>query len=135
MMNAFQPSRPPLQPVEPPRRVAHHKKSRRPSPYQVMALETTAKLAVNVLMSAAVFYGLVQLLSYQSAQQQKLREIQTEVKLIEGRVNRLQTDFSRYFAPQQAESVMQEQSNRVSPGQRQVILLDKADKEVEEPAP
>ncbi len=97
------------------------------------ALETTAKLAVNVVISAAAVYGLVQLLSYQSAQQQKLREIRTEVKLMEGRVNLLRTDFSRYFDPQQAESVLQEQSNRVSPGQHQVIW--KADKEVEESAP
>lgn len=100
-----------------------------------MALETTAKLAVNVVLSAAAVAGLVQLLHYQSSQQAKLQEIQTEVKLAEGRVNRLQTDFSRYFDPQQARTVMQEQSNRVEPGQRQVVWLGKAAKEVEKPAP
>lgn len=135
-MNATQPSRPPLQPVKP-HKVARQKKNRhsRHYPYQLMALETTAKLAANVVISAAAVYGLLQLLSYQSAQQQKLREIQTEVKLIEGRVNHLQTDFTRYFDPQQAESVMQEQSNRVSSEQRQIIWQDKSVNEVEEPAP
>jgi len=68
-----------------------------------MAIETTVKLAVNVVLSAAVS-GLVKLLPYQWSQQQKLWEIQTEVK-VEGRVNRLRTDFNRYFDPQKAKSV------------------------------
>jgi hypothetical protein len=90
-----------------------------------MAIETTAKLAVNVVLSAAAVSGLVKLVPYQWSQQQKLWEIQTEVKLVEGRVNQLRTDFNRYFDPQKAKSVMQEQSKRLAPGQRPVILLDK----------
>ena len=137
-MNAIQPSRPPLQPVEP-RRVTPQIKSRhhrsRPRPYRVMALETTAKLTVNVVLCAAAVSGLVKLLPYYWSGQEKLREIQTEVKLTEGRVNRLQTDFNRYFDPQQAKSIMKEQSNRIDPEQRQVVWLDKAATEVEQPAP
>lgn len=123
-MNAIQPSRPPLQPVGV-RRVPQKKSRHRLSPYRVMALETTAKLAVNVLLSAAVVSYIAQLLQYQWSQQGKLREIQAEVNSTQERVGRLQTDFNRYFDPQQAQNIMQEQSNRVGIGQRQVILLDK----------
>jgi hypothetical protein len=98
-----------------------------------MAIETTAKLAVKIVLSAAAVSALVKILPYGWFQQQKLGEIQTEVKLREGRVNHLRTEFSRYFDPQQAKSIMQEQSNRLDPGQRQLVLLNKAST-VEAPA-
>lgn len=123
-MNALQPSRPPLKPVEP-RRVPSQRKNRdRRSPYQVMAVQTTAKLTINVLLSAIAVSALVKLVPYYLSQQEKLQEIQTEIKLTEERVNSLRTGFNRYFDPQQAKSIMQEQSNRVDPGQRPVILMN-----------
>lgn len=125
-MNAIQPSRNTLQPVEPRRVVPQRKSRNRRHPHRSMALQTTVKLTVNVLLSAAAVSALVKLLPYYQSQQEKLQEIQTEVKLTEGRVNRLRTDFNRYFDPQQAKNIMQEQSNRVNPGQRPVILLNKA---------
>ncbi len=134
-MNAIQQSRPPLQPLEPRRVEPRPRRHRRSHPYRVKAFETTAKLAVNIVLSTAALSALVQILPYQWSQQGKLGEIQTEVTLIEGRVNRLQTDFSRYFDPQEAKSIMQEQSNRLEPGQRQLVLLHKAATKVEAPAP
>lgn len=126
-MNAIQPSRPPVQPVKP--RLTHKKKSRRRHhPYRMMALETTAKLTANFVVAVLAVSGLAHLLPYQLSQYDKLQEIDQEVNQAEGRVNKLQTDFNRYFDPQQARSVMQEQSTLVNPGQRQVLLLDKADK-------
>lgn len=130
-MNAIQPSRPPLQPVEPRRVVPQRKSRNRRHPYRSMAVQTTVKLTVNVLLSAAAVSALVKLLPYYQSQQEKLQEIQTEVKLTEGRVNRLRTDFNRYFDPQQTKNIMQEQSNRVNPGQRPVILLNQAATKVE----
>lgn len=132
-MNAIQPSRSPLQPVEP-RRVPQRKSRNRRRPYRSMAVQTTAKLTINILLSAAAVSALVKLLPYYQSQQEKLQEIQTEVKLTEGRVNHLRTNFNRYFDPQQAKTIMQEQSNRVNPGQRPVILLNQAATKVE-PAP
>ena len=130
-MNAIQPSKPPLQPVKPRRQV--NPRARRRRSYRAMVLEPTAKLAVNIVLSTAALTALVQLLHYQGSQLQKLDEIQTQVKLIEGRVNLLQTDFARYFDPQQAKNVMQEQSNRLDPGQRQVVLLDKSATKLTDP--
>lgn len=134
IMNAFQPSRPPLKPEETRRVASRPRRYRRRRPYRVMALETTAKLTVNVVLSAIAIAGLVKLLPYQLSQQEKLQEIHSEVQQTEARVNRLRTDFNRYFDPQQATIIMQEQSNRVAPEQRQVILLDKSTTHVKQKA-
>ena len=88
-----------------------------------MALETTVKLSVNVVLSVVAVCTLVQLWDHNCSQQKKLQEIRMEDERIEGRVNHLRTDFSRYFDPHQAKSIMQEQSDRLAPGQYPVVLL------------
>ena len=134
-MNAFPSSRPPLQP-EPKRRVVPRpKRHLRQRSYQVMAIETTAKITVNLLMSVAATSALVQLLPYHWLQQEKLREISTEVKLMEGRVDNLQTEFSRNFDPRQAKSIMQQQAYRFDPNQRQVVILNQERPETEQSNP
>lgn len=127
-MNAIQPSTTRLQSVE--ARRTPQKKSQRhhhSHPHRVMAIETATKLVVNVLLSAVAVTGIAQLLHYQWFQQERLREIQTEVSSTQERVGRLQTDFNRYFDPQQTQNVMQEQSNRVATNQRRIILLKKTE--------
>jgi len=128
-MNAIQPPfrdpvPPPVQPPEK-RRTQQKRHTRRHRLTQVVALETTAKLVVNIVICGGAISALVQLLPYNWLQQDKLREINTEVSLSEGRVNRLQTDFSRNFDPHQAKNIMQEQSQRVDPNQRQIYMIDK----------
>ncbi|WP_193195936.1 hypothetical protein [Nostoc sp. MG11] len=121
-MNAIQPSRPPVKPIQKRRVVPRPKRHLRQRSYQVMALEGTAKIAVNLVITAAAASALAQLLPYHWLQQGKLREIQTEVKLMEGRVNNLQAQFSRNFDPHQAKSIMQEQSYRFDPNQRRIAF-------------
>lgn len=123
-MNAIQPSRPPLRPEEP-RRIARKRKNRHRHPYRATAVQTTAKLAVNLLLLVAAGSAIAKLVPYYLSQQHKLQEIQTEVDLAEGRVEHLRSEFNRYFDPQQAKAVMQEQSNRFEPGQRPLILQNK----------
>jgi hypothetical protein len=131
-MNAIQqPFKPPVPPPEK-RRTPHKRHARRQRLTQVVALETTAKLAVNIVICGGAISALIQLLPYNWMQQDKLREINTEVSLSEGRVNHLQTDFSRYFDPHQAKNIMQEQSQRVDPNQRQVYMIDKDASESED---
>jgi hypothetical protein len=89
-----------------------------------MALETTAKVAVNIVISTAAVSALVQLLPYHWSQQDKLRTVRTEVKVMEGRVQNLQTEFSRNFDPGEAKSIMQQKSFRFDPNQRPVILMN-----------
>jgi len=125
-MNALQQPRPPLENVEPRRRVTPKRKTRqrsRLSPYQGMAIENTAKLVVNIVLVAGALSALVKLLPYHISQQAKLQEISTEVKLTESRVASLKTDFNRSFDPQEAKNIMQEQSSRVDPAQRPIFLL------------
>lgn len=123
-MNAIEPSQSHLQPAPNSRIVPRTRRQQRRHPNRAIAIETTAKLAVNVVLSSAAIAALVQLLPYHLSQQAKLGEIREEVKRTEKRVNRLSNNFSRYFDPQQAKSVMQEQSHRVDPSQRQVVWLD-----------
>ena len=126
-MNAIQPNRPPLQPIEP-RRVPRTRRSRRHS-FRAVAGETTAKFVVNVVLSAAALSGFMQLLPYHLSQQTKLREVRSEVKRTEQRVKNLRTDFNRSFDPGQAKSVMREQSTWVDPSQRQVVWQDPSTKD------
>jgi hypothetical protein len=123
-MNAFQPSTPTQQPVEPRRIAPRTQRRQRRHSYRAVVGETFAKLVVNSVLSAAAIAGLVQLLPYHLSQQAKLREVRTEVKRSEERVKSLRTDFSRSFDPRQAKSVMLEQSYRVDESQRQVVLQE-----------
>ncbi|MEH1939418.1 MAG: hypothetical protein V7L01_04255 [Nostoc sp.] len=131
-MNAIQPSRPPLQPIQKRRVIPRPKRHLRQRSYQVMALESTAKITVNLVITAVAASALAQLLPYHWSQQEKLREISTEVKLMEGHVNGLQTEFSRNFDPQQTKTIMQEQGYRFDPSQRRVILMNQDRREDEQ---
>lgn len=131
-MNATQPSRPPIQPAKPPQVTKHKKRKHRSSSYRYrsVALEATAKLAANTVISAAAVFSLVHLLPYLWSQEEKWQEVHTQVKQTEGRVDGLQQDFSRYFDPHQAKTIMKEQSNRLEPGQSKVMLLNQSAKDV-----
>ncbi|HEY9691686.1 MAG TPA: hypothetical protein V6D15_05750 [Oculatellaceae cyanobacterium] len=125
-MNAIQPSFHPLQqPTVTRRRVRRTSPTAHRQPYRAVSGETTAKLFANIVISSAAVSGLVQLLPYQVSQQTKLQEIKKEVQRSEKRVTRLSSTFNRHFDPEQSQVVMKEQSNRVAPSQRRVILLDK----------
>ncbi|MBE9199854.1 MULTISPECIES: hypothetical protein [unclassified Nodularia (in: cyanobacteria)] len=130
-MNASQPSRPPLQPLQKRRAVPRPKRHLRQRSYQVMALETTAKITVNLAISAAAVSALVQLVPYHWTQQDRLREVSTEVKLMEERVENLQTEFKRNFDPHQAHSIRQQQAYKFDPNQLPVVFVNRDDQEVE----
>ena len=131
-MNAFQPYKTPLRPVEQRRIKPRPKRHLRQRAYQVMALETTAKVAVNIVISTAAISALVQLLPYHWLQQDKLREVRTEVKVMEGRVQDLQTEFSRNFDPSEAKNIMQQKSYRFDPNQHPVILMNQDQNVIEQ---
>ena len=123
-MNAIQPSRPPLQPIQKRRVTPRPKRHLRQRSYQMIALESTAKIAVNLVITAVAASALTQLLPYHWLQQEKLREMSTEVKLMEGHVNGLQAEFSRNFDPQEAKIIRQRQGYRFDPSQRQIVLIN-----------
>ncbi|HBL10805.1 MAG TPA: hypothetical protein DD379_05260 [Cyanobacteria bacterium UBA11162] len=120
-MNAIQPSRPTRQPLQTRRMVPRTQRRQQRHSYQGVAVETTAKLAVNLVLCAAAIAGLAQLLPYHLSQQAKLREVRAEVKRTQTRVDHLRQDFGDAFDPAQARRVMQEQSYRVDPTQRHIV--------------
>jgi len=69
-------------------------------------------------------FGIVRLIPNTLAQQEQLEHLSQEVTVMEQRVETLQSGFSDRFDPQQAQRVMQEQSNQVAPGQVQVIWIN-----------
>ncbi len=124
-MNAIQPSRQPLHPVAPVRKRAAYprRRTQRQSSQRATVLEASAKLTVNCFLAIAALSALVKLVPQNLSQQAKLAHIRTEVTVVEYRVNLLQADFNHRFDPNQTNSVMREQSSRVSLGQRPVIWV------------
>jgi len=94
---------------------------RKPRSHRPQAFEVTAKLAVNLLLSATAVVALVQLIPYLRSQQAKLQEMRAEVKLATDRVNQAKAQFDRNLDPKQARRIMQEQANRIEPQQLQVV--------------
>jgi hypothetical protein len=121
-MNAYQPSKSPLEASEP-RRVARKPLPRRRTRrYKALALETTVKLAVNLTLSVAAVAALVQLLPYHMSVQAKLKDMREETSQTQARVNRLQSDFNRSFDPQQTRMIIQGQTGQSPPGRLNVVL-------------
>jgi hypothetical protein len=131
-MNAFQPSQPPLQPIQKRQVTPRPKRHLRQRSYQVMALETTVKIGVNLAILAAAASALTQLLPYHWLQQEKLREVRTEVKLMEGRVNILQAEFVRNFDPRQTKTIIEQQGYKFQPNQRLIVLMNQDGKEIKD---
>lgn len=127
-MNALQTPLPPVRPTQS-RKGAPRSNVRalQRNHHRAIAIETSIKLTVNLVISGAAIAALTQLLPYSIAQQAKLQEVRAEVKTTQARVSRLKSEFNRYFDPRQAKSIMQEETNRADPNQRVVVL--------EEPAP
>ena len=123
-MNALQPSSPSPSPNRPSRQ--HRPRVRRQSRRnleQAIVAETGVKLAVNVVLGIAAVTALAKLIPYNLSQRQDLDQLQSVVQEVEVRVSALQSDLDRQFDPQQARSIMQEQSFRVDPNQRQIVWM------------
>ncbi|MEM1369251.1 MAG: hypothetical protein AAGG02_14835 [Cyanobacteria bacterium P01_H01_bin.15] len=89
-----------------------------------LLLEILLKLSVNVLIAAAAITALTKLLPFRDVQQQKIGEIQTEVKEAEDRLNWLYGNFSRNFDPQQADKARKAYSYRADPHRYRIFLTE-----------
>lgn len=97
----------------------------------IKGLEVFGKIIVNLLVISISISALTRLLPYYWLQQNKLENIETQVKLMENRVRTLREEFTRNFDPSQAQSIMREHSYRLQPNQRQIILVNPDRKTVE----
>ncbi len=126
-MNALPSPRPSGPPQRPRRRVAvQSSQQRQQRQVSAIALEATTKLVVNLVVCGVALGTLAQLLPRVAEQQAKLREVQIEVKTAQESSVRVQEDFNRYFDPRQAEAIMREQTNLISPKQRTVVFSQPA---------
>ena len=123
-MNAIQPSNPEVQPIQRRRTAPRPHRHLRQRSYQIMALETTVKIGVNLAISAAAVSALTQLLPHHWSGQDKLRQIRTEVNTTQERVNNLRAEFSNTFDSRQANSVMQQQGNLIPLNQKRIVLTN-----------
>ena len=113
-------------------RPQHHRGQLRP--YAAIAIETTAKLTVNVVLSAVAISCLVRLLPHHQSVRDRLVELQTQVKRKEQRVNRLQQEFKHNFSLDRSINVMEEQSHRVDKKRRPIVLRNAVTVDDAEPA-
>ena len=121
-MHASQPVIHSAHSVEPSRRVSRRRlPQKRTHPHNAIALETSVKLIINMILSTCATSALVQLYPLHHQVQEKLRNVEAEVQMTQERVNKAKTEFNRNFDPSQSRSLMQEYSNRVDPQKRQVI--------------
>ncbi|NES85376.1 MAG: hypothetical protein F6K10_30405 [Moorea sp. SIO2B7] len=113
----------PLEPQESPRVKPRRLPRRRHDSHRAVAIEITAKLLVNGVLSAAAITALMKLLPYHLSQQAKLREIRMEVGETSERVNKLYNNFMNNNAPEKAKDVMLNHSYKQDPNRRQVRFL------------
>ncbi len=94
----------------------------RPLPHRVIALETTVKLSMNLGLSAVAIAALVHLIPHQLSQHARLQELQVASKVSNDRLRSVENNFQHYFDPYQSRAIMAEQTNRVDPREKTVVL-------------
>lgn len=90
--------------------------------------EIVFKMGLNGILLMGAIAALVRLLPYQQVQQAKLEEVQMQVRETEQRVAELRMDFNRSFDPQESRKIMEEQTPRLFPNQRHIILTEPSKK-------
>lgn len=88
---------------------------------RAIALESSVKLTVNLLLAVIASTTIAKLVPYHQTQQEQLGTLQSSVAQAEKRNAELRDQFSRNFDPAQASRIMQEQSGMGYPNQKKVI--------------
>ncbi|MFM7545683.1 MAG: hypothetical protein ACKO3I_04100 [Synechococcales cyanobacterium] len=86
-------------------------------------LETVIKLIISSIGLCLALSALSIILSYYQRQQNRLQQVETELKATEEKMETLQENFQQYFDPQQARTIMQEQTYWADPSQLRVVWL------------
>jgi hypothetical protein len=87
-------------------------------------LEAGVKLMTYSALSVFGIVTLVNSIGYNWAQQGKLQHLKTEVQDAKIRTERINDNFSRSFDPQVQRSVMEDNSYKIAPNRRQIVLID-----------
>lgn len=137
-MNAIQPSHAPNPDFRPSSRSIQRRRrrvARRSHPHRALTWEVGGKLLASTSLLVFAVVGLVRLVPQTLAQQEQLEALSENVSDLEQRVDTLQSGFSDRFDPQQAQRIMQENSNQVMPGQIRVIWIEPSPQRATVPTP
>jgi hypothetical protein len=86
-------------------------------------LEAGVKLMTYSALSVFGIVTLVNSISYNWAQHGKLQHLKTEVQDAKIRTEKINNNFSRSFDPQAQKSVMEDNSYKIAPNRRQIVLI------------
>jgi hypothetical protein len=92
--------------------------------YRLIAAEASMKIAANVMICGVAIATLCQIIPNRVSQQQKLQEVQAEVKATQQRVSHLQGEFGRTFDVNEERQIAQEQTHFVDPNRTPVVWLN-----------
>lgn len=95
------------------------------NPHKGIALEITAKLLTNIILSICAASAVIKLWPHYQSIQEKLQAIDAELNNAKEQLTEKKDDFSRHFDPTQVTTIMQEQSSLVDPQQVPVIWVEK----------
>ncbi len=87
-------------------------------------LEAGVKLMTYSALSVFGIVTLVNSIGYNWAQQAKLQHLKTEVQDAKIRTEKINSNFSRSFDPQAQRSVMEDNSYKITPNRRQIVLME-----------
>jgi hypothetical protein len=87
-------------------------------------LEAGMKLVTYSALSVFGIVTLVNSIGYYWAQQGKLQHLKTEVQDAKIRTEKINHNFSRSFDPQVQNSVMEDNSYKIAPNRRQIVLME-----------
>jgi hypothetical protein len=86
-------------------------------------LEAATKLVTYSALSVFGMVTLVNSIGDYWSQQDKLHHLKTESQDTKLRVEKINSSFNRSFDPQQQKNVMQENSYKIAPDRRQIVLI------------
>ena len=87
-------------------------------------LELVTKLVTYSTLSIFGTVTLVNSIGYNWAQHSKLQHLETELQDAKIRTEKINNDFSRSFAPESQQSVMQENSYKTAPDRLEIFLVN-----------
>ncbi|MCY7369074.1 MAG: hypothetical protein LH474_13085 [Chamaesiphon sp.] len=87
-------------------------------------LEAGMKLVTYSALSVFGIVTLVNSIGYNWAQHGKLQHLKTEVQDAKIRTEKINHNFSRSFDPQAQTSLMEDNSYKIAPNRRQIVLIE-----------
>ncbi len=88
---------------------------------RAIALESSVKLTVNLLLAIVATTTIAKLVPYYQSQQTRLASLEESVTVAGRKNSELRQEFDRNFDPTQTSRIMQEQSGMGYPNQKKVV--------------